>query len=88
MRAVHRPQALVKSGHSAGHQPAWGMARLGRRRRAWQAAISPGEAQAAFDPGIPEWDFLPFGALRKERERGEKKHPSTRRKRNQPRCRE
>ena len=26
-----------------------------RRRRAWQAAISPGEAQAAVDPGVPEW---------------------------------
>ena len=28
---------------------------IGSRRRARQAAISPGEAQTAFDPGIPEW---------------------------------
>ena len=28
---------------------------MGSRRRARQAAISPGEAQTAFDPGIPEW---------------------------------
>ena len=27
----------------------------GSRRRARQAAISPGEAQTAFDPGMPEW---------------------------------
>ena len=27
----------------------------GSRRRARQAAISPGEAQTAFDPGVPEW---------------------------------
>ena len=26
-----------------------------RRRRAWLAAISPGEPQAGVDPGIPEW---------------------------------
>ena len=34
------------------------MARFGSRRRAWQAAISPGEAHASVDPGVPEWDFL------------------------------
>ena len=34
--------------------------------------------------GLP----APFGALRKERERGELKHLSTRRKRNQQGCRE
>ena len=28
---------------------------MGSRRRARQAAIGPGEAQTAFDPGIPEW---------------------------------
>lgn len=28
---------------------------IGSRRRARQAAISPGEAQTAFDPGVPEW---------------------------------
>ena len=27
----------------------------GSRRRARQAAIRPGEAQTAFDPGVPEW---------------------------------
>jgi len=35
----------------------WRMAWLGGRGRAWQAAISPGEAHAALDPGIPEWDL-------------------------------
>ena len=34
----------------------------GSRRRARQAAISPGEAQTAFDPGIPEWGN-PAGAM-------------------------
>ena len=34
---------------------AWWMARLGRRRRTRQAAICPGEAHAALDPGISEW---------------------------------
>jgi len=33
----------------------WWMAWLGWRRRAWQAAISFGEAHAAFDPKMPEW---------------------------------
>ena len=28
---------------------------MGSRRRARQAAIFPGEAQTAFDPGVPEW---------------------------------
>ena len=28
----------------------------GRRRRSWQAAISPGEEQASFDPGMTESD--------------------------------
>ena len=32
---------------------------IGSRRRARQAAISPGEAQTAFDPGIPEWGNPP-----------------------------
>lgn len=36
---------------------AWRMAWLEGRGRAWQAAISPGEAHAALDPGIPEWDL-------------------------------
>ena len=35
---------------------------MGSRRRARQAAISPGEAQTAFDPGIPEWGN-PAGAM-------------------------
>ena len=60
MRAMHRPphpgeiwmlcRAITPSGGWLGS---------GRRGRAWQAAISPGEAQAAVEPGIPEWDFLP-----------------------------
>ena len=41
------------------HHAARWMARLGRRGRARQAAICPGEAQAAVEPGIPEWDFPP-----------------------------
>ena len=57
------------------------MTRLESRRRAWQAAISPGELHASFEPGIPE-------LLREERERGELKHLSNRRKRKQMRCRE
>ena len=28
----------------------------GSRRRARQAAIVPGEAHTAFDPGVPEWE--------------------------------
>ena len=31
----------------------------GSRRRARQAAIVPGEAQTAFDPGVPEWGNPP-----------------------------
>ena len=34
----------------------------GSRRRARQAAIVPGEAQTAFDPGVPEWGNPP-GAM-------------------------
>jgi len=40
------------------------MARLGRRGRGWQAAISPGEPQAGLDPGIPEWRCRPRGRSR------------------------
>jgi len=29
-----------------------------RRRRAWQAAKSPGEPRAGLEPGIPEWGNL------------------------------
>ena len=69
---------------------------MGSRRRARQAAISPGEAQTAFDPGIPEWGNPagvmpccphpnPYGARRQP---GELKHLSTPRKGNQPRLRE
>jgi hypothetical protein len=43
------------------HEAARWMARLGRRRRARQAAICLGEAQAAVEPRIPEWEFLPQG---------------------------
>ena len=42
--------------HPGTKDATWRMARLEGRRRAWQAAISPGEAQAAFDPGMPEWE--------------------------------
>lgn len=41
------------------HDAARWMTRLGRRRRARQAAICPGEAQAAVEPGIPEWELPP-----------------------------
>ena len=73
----------------------WWMARLGRRRRSCQAAICPGKAQGAFEPGIAEWDLLPWVNPRRshkaltslrEREPGELKHLSTRRKRKQKRC--
>lgn len=64
---------------------------MGSRRRARQAAISPGEAQTAFDPGIPEWGNPagvmpcyphpnPYGARRQP---GELKHLSTPRRGNQ-----
>jgi hypothetical protein len=36
-----------------------------RRRRTWQAAISLGELQASFDPGISEWGNPP--AYKRER---------------------
>jgi hypothetical protein len=41
------------------HDAARWMTRLGRRRRARQAAKCPGEAQAVVEPGIPEWELLP-----------------------------
>ncbi len=44
------------------------MPRLGSRRRAWQAAISPGEVHATVDPGIPEWDLLLGGQPRAPRQ--------------------
>ena len=34
------------------------MAWLDMRRRTWQAAISSGEVQAAFEPEISEYDFV------------------------------
>jgi len=34
------------------------MAWLNMRRRTWQAAISLGEVQAAFEPRISEYDFV------------------------------
>jgi len=43
---------LLALGANAGR---W-MARLRRRRRARQAAKCLGEAQAAFDPRVPEWE--------------------------------
>ncbi len=33
------------------------------RRRSWQAAISPGEAHAALEPGIAECDLAPARAF-------------------------
>ncbi len=52
--------------------------------------ISRGKRMVASDPGVTEWDFLSFGLIQKDffdffldRERGELKHLSTRRKRNQ-----
>ena len=54
---------MMKPGIGERQEAVRWMARLGSRRRAWQAAISPGEAHAAVDPGIPEWDFLSFGSL-------------------------
>ena len=58
-----------------------------RRRRAWQAAKSRGEAQAACDPRIPEWGnpcgMTPHIPPVAGGERGEPKHPSTRRRRRQ-----
>jgi len=56
------------------------MARLGRRRRACQAAISSGEPHGGEEPEIPEWELLTAIALRNG-ERRELKHLSTGRKR-------
>ena len=60
MSAAHRLQqtALANALRRRRQAVRW-MARLGRRGRARQAAICPGEAHAAVEPGIPEWDFLP-----------------------------
>ena len=69
-------------------KPLGGQLGLRHRRRAWQAALCLGKVHAAFDPRIPEWDFLFFGMSRKRREHGELKRLSTRRKRNQSRCHE
>ncbi len=57
------------------HTIQW-MVGLGYRRRAWQAAISPGEEHASDEPGIPEWP-------RERRKPSELKYLSRRRKRNQ-----
>ena len=78
--------------------------RRARRRMPWRgkptkgaaSCDKPGEAQTAFDPGIPEWGnpagVMPcypppnkYGAAR--RQPGELKHLSTPRKGNQPRLR-
>ena len=56
----HEPSGLI-SGRGASplgskiQRAHGGCLGIGSRRRARQAAISPGEAQTAFDPGIPEW---------------------------------
>ena len=65
----------------------------GSRRRARQAAIVPGEAHTAFDPGVPEWGnppaAVPASPPRTHRggegAPGELKHLSTPRRRNQSR---
>ncbi len=84
----HRQQRKGSKRPKAG----WWMAGLPSRRRAWQAAISPGEAHAAVEPGIPEWDLLRASARApirlvsaslREREPPELKHLSRGRKRKQ-----
>ena len=63
----HEPSGLI-SGRGASplgskiQRAHGGCLGIGSRRRARQAAISPGEAQTAFDPGIPEWGNPP-GAM-------------------------
>ena len=91
-------QAFRPGGFPRGRKVLWahgGCLGIGSRRRARQAAIGPGEAQTALDPGIPEWGNPaavmggyptgdhPFGG-----QPGELKHLSTPRRRNQPRSRE
>ncbi len=57
LRLKRADEARHRSGsRRAGNQATWGMARLERRRRSWQAAKSPGEAQAALEPGMTEWE--------------------------------
>ncbi len=55
------------------------------RRRTWHAVISLGEAHAAFEPKISECDFVHLfeGVTRECRPRGELKHLSSPRSRNQ-----
>ena len=67
----------------------------GRRRRTRQAAISPGETHAVFDPGVSEWGNPASSRMPPPREPnsaagarpGEVKHLSSRRKRKKDRFR-
>lgn len=67
----------------------------GRRRRTRQAAISPGETHAVFDPGVSEWGNPASSRMPPPREPnsaagarpGEVKHLSSRRKRKKHRFR-
>ena len=52
-------------------------------RRTWQAAISPGEPHAGFEPGISELENFPAMGCREANLRRELKHLSTGRKRKQ-----
>ena len=91
-------QAFRPGGFPRGRKVSWahgGCLGIGSRRRARQAAIGPGEAQTAFDPGIPEWGNpaavmggYPIGDHPFGGQPGELKHLSTPRRRNQPRSRE
>lgn len=72
--------AVIPAGGWLGSGADEGRAKLrkarGRRKEPW-------------NPGSPNGISCPFGdAPGRERERGERKHPSTRRKRKQTRCRE
>src|SRR3989442_14446631 len=57
INAVHRVRASIRRDVKIirRNDAGWWMAWLGRRRRAWQAAISLGEGHATGDPRIPEW---------------------------------
>ena len=91
-------QAFRPGGYPRGRKVSWahgGCLGIGSRRRARQAAIGPGEAQTALDPGIPEWGnpAAVMGGYRvgdhpSRGQPGELKHLSTPRRRNQPRSRE
>ena len=86
-------QAFRPGGFPRGRKVSWahgGCLGIGSRRRARQAAIGPGEAQTALDPGIPEWGNpaavmggYPIGDHPFGGQPGELKHLSTPRRGNQ-----